>query len=197
MSIAPSLFSSDETHCCASKRQENICCTHGLFLLLDYQVYTRQHCPGISNTPTQEQLQDTAENMKCNHDQLLPETPPCAGVTSHAGCPTLDGGSFCAIWLWKKFTAKVKTFRPAQHSTPAQRSALAEHRAARAARQAGICSAAMLESVPCGIFHREIAFFSLVLGGKRCPQQLRGLNNSKLSAACRTGLLEVFPLPSL
>lgn len=64
MSIAPSLFSSDETHCCASKRQKNICCTRGLFLLLDYQVYTCQHCSGISNAPTQEQLQDTAEKVK-------------------------------------------------------------------------------------------------------------------------------------
>lgn len=51
-----------------------------------------------------------------------------------------------------------------------------------------------LAAVPCGIFHREIVFLSLVLGGKRCPQQLRAFSNSKLSAACRTGLLEVFPL---
>lgn len=90
MSIAPSLFSSDETHCCASKRQENICCTRGLFLLLDYRVYILQHCPDISNALTQEQLQDTTENGKCNHNQLLPKTPPYAGVSSHAGCPTLD-----------------------------------------------------------------------------------------------------------
>lgn len=117
MSIAPSLFSSAETHCCASKRQKNICCTRGLFLLLDYQVYTCQHCPGISNTLTQEQLQDATEKVKCNHDQLLPETPPCTGVTSPAGCPTLDVQQLLCQLVVKKLTAKFKTFRPAQHSS--------------------------------------------------------------------------------
>lgn len=109
MSIAPSLFSSDETHCCALKRQENICCTCGLFFVLDYQVYTLQHCPGISNALTQELLQDTAENMKCNHNQLLPKTPPCSGVTSHAGCPTLDVEQLlCQLAVKQKSLQKFK-----------------------------------------------------------------------------------------
>lgn len=93
MSIAPSLFSSDETHCCASKRQENICCTHVLFLLLDYQVHTRQQCPGIPIL-TLEHLQDTAE--KRNATTCFPR--------HHHVLLTLDAprwmcSSFCASWL--------------------------------------------------------------------------------------------------
>lgn len=82
---------------------------------------------------------------------------------------------------------KVKTLRPAQHSTPAQ----SGHRTTQAARRAGIYSSACAGI--CALWHFPV-FFSLVLGGKRCPQQFGELNNSKLSAACRTGLLEVFPL---
>lgn len=152
MSIAPSLFSSDETHCCASKRQENICCTHVLFLLLDYQVHTRQQCPGIPIL-TLEHLQDTAENMKCNH--LLPKTPPC---TSYAGCPTLDVQQLLCQLVVKqqKVTAKFKTFRAAQHSAPAQHSALL-------GQHTGLASAAvpLLPSCP-GAFSTGKQF-SLVL----------------------------------
>lgn len=141
MSIAPSLFSSDETHCCASKRQENICCTCGLFLLLDYQVYPWQHCPGISNTPTQEWLQDTAGNMKSNQDPAASQdTTMCWGYFScwmpRAGC----AAAFVPVGCEKKVTAKVQTLRRAQHSAPAQRSALPEQRATGAACQAGSCA---------------------------------------------------------
>lgn len=132
MSIAPSLFSSDVTHCCVSKRQENICCTRSWFLLLDYQVYTRQHCPGISNTPTQEQLQDTAGNMICNQDQLLPKTPPCAGVTSPAGCPTLDVQQLLCQLIVKQKSLQNSQTCSAQRSCTALRTTRAPCHVGRA-----------------------------------------------------------------